>query len=1252
MDVRLAVVFSLILSAQYIIRGSTLSQYEYGLYRHFIVVSSKGNDTEACLNATSLEVSIRNPCKTLDHAISIKKNATDIILEPGVHNLTTNATFENVFGLGLSGNGSLSKVAIHCSPNVSFTFIRSVNIKIRRISFCRCGSLHASTVGSAFREIHKDHVPFYAGIFFAYVKNVAIEDCKITKSPGIGLVLYDVGGEVNMNRSIFSQNSPDPENKCSRNLTYTRAGGGVYVEFTFEGAIPPFNKSNPERLAYQNNNNYVIEGCTFEDNLAPEQCFMNKIEFPSGNDYMPFGRGGGMSFCVKGNATNNTARIRNCNFLNNEGVWGAGLFVEFQDKTQNNTLHILGSTFSNNSNSTAGGAVRSGIPIWGGKLYPNTIIHEDCIYENNSARLGGGVSHYGPYYHPVDADDNYRSIIFKRCQWINNKATIGSAIGLATAALAIPLNNINPNLKGPILPYIVCFEDCSVVGNKIIRTEDKIVIGQGALYTYTVPVIFKGFTKFDSNINTALVLDGAILKVFDNTSFINNKGLQGGAIGMYGMSIIDLMPFSNMHFKGNVAKEKGGAIYVDVSGPPVVAFETTELNTHGCFLAYNDTNTVAHVDKWDTNITFVSNHASVGGGNSIYATSLQGCRRIGEKRINNHSLEWDFIKYTKEDGGDVEIGEEISTDPIKIEIVESEWKISPGEEFAASIKLLDEKGSLVQGVVILSIDASKPSDAKLGISSPLLLIKNIEKDNKVHGLMLKGSCGKSFNLTLRTVSGQTISTTITNQLKLSNCHQGYQIHETEGECVCSKNEVIGISRCDDDKKTVYLKTGYWGGDVDGMRKFDTYSCPEGYCLKRNLKKRDFKLKMNNLCTTNRDSSIALCGECKENYTVRLGSEECVETKTCNMGRLSLLLVFFLVMLIFVLLVLKVNLDIFTAYLNAWLYSYQIIEYLLKENTSFDHDPFMSFVIGLANWRIKGVGICFFPGLTNFYKLGIHYILPFYVLFVLFVLSKIARCFPRCYINRNVSHALCNLLVLCYTDITIISFNLLHYVKVGGKWVLYLDGKINFYDDWQTHLPFTIIAIVLLIFVALLPIVLLFTPWFFRFFPFLNRYRLFFDLFQNCFEDQERQRNNRWFAAFYFLCRLWILLMALYLPLGPLKRSILEASCIIVLGLFLYLQPYNTAYKWLNTLDAVLLTNLCLITVFSSALTSDAVDTTFDGLKTLVNVIAYIPMVYLVILGLVYGFTYFKDEEMPQVNTFSSLLDENTEQEPTSGDSVG
>jgi len=159
------------------------------------------------------------------------------------------------------------------------------------------------------------------------------------------------------------------------------------------------------------------------------------------------------------------------------------------------------------------------------------------------------------------------------------------------------------------------------------------------------------------------------------------------------------------------------------------------------------------------------------------------------------------------------------------------------------------------------------------------------------------------------------------------------------------------------------------------------------------------------------------------------------------------------------------------------------------------------------------------------------------------------------------------------------------------------------------------------------------------FQFLSNFRLFFDTFQKCFKDE-----YRWFAAYYFICRIYILFIALYVPFGPLKRSILEASSVVIVVTCLYLQPYktipnqrmtnddmnnepanNTAnenYNWLNTLDAILLTNLCFITIFSTGITSEASQTVQDRLEKTVNVLAYVPLVYLWCLLCYNGWKYF------------------------------
>ncbi|EDO41724.1 predicted protein [Nematostella vectensis] len=1169
-------------------------------YENTILVSPHGIDNETCWESSK---NTSRPCRTVNYALEHSRNATRILISTGEYVLRNSLTVQNTYILAIEAEDA---VTIRCLGDVGVSFIRSGNISLIGLTLKNCGALHPSTIGKAFAK--KAHSPFFVALYFTYCRNIEMVDCTISESPGIGLILYDNGGFIRVKGTRFTHNAPIKRN-CSGNDYYVKAGGGVYFEYTFDGSLSPYNTK--EQLRYQHDNQILFENCTFEMNEAPELCFNSMIEYPSGSHHMPFGRGGGMSIFMRGLSRNNHLLVKDCLFVSNHAIWGAGLFVEFHDASQNNTVRIQGTVFKNNSATTAGGAVRSALVNTGKLTIANKIVHEECFYDGNTALMSGGVSHFGNFYKPIQSDD-YRRVSFENCTWINNKGTLGSSIGLSTPATEITLGNLNPAIEGPLVPYVVTLHNCYVLNNVVVPGEDNQVIGQGSVYSYAVPMVFSGNITFVNNTNTALVLDAAVLKIYGKTVFRDNQGIEGGAIALYGPSVINLMPDSKLYFRRNIAWERGGALFVRSGNPPVVAFNTTDLVTHGCFLVYNETTSLTHVSDWQTELLFEDNTSPPGGGKSVYATTLRGCRRVGEGRINYASLQWKFVQYFRNGEKAEEIKDEISTDPIMMEIMRSDWAVAPSEKFNASVKLFDEKNSLVSAVVNISI---LQDDVSLDIPSPVLLVK---QDSKCHGLAIKGKINSDFDINLRTVGSQFIGVT-ERGLRLQECLPGFIQDSGTDTCKCVPRKIYdGLSRCEGNN--VYLKTGHWGGRVGGQ--FVTYPCPQGYCSDDVTGGgREYRLDLKDRCAENRNQSSTLCGSCRYGYSVFMGNEKCGD---CSNNHLWLLVIFFIGTLMLVLLILKINVDIFTVYLNSWLYSYQIIGFLLQKGEGLD--SFLTFVVGIANWELPGYGSCFCSGLTNLYKLGINYGLPIYVLVLLLVLSKIAKLRPGCYINKNVSRAFCTLLVLCYTKITMISFSILHYVNVGNRWVLFYDGEIDFHRDWKEHLPFTVVAILMLLFFVLsLPIMLLFTPWLMMKFPCLMRFRLFFDLFQSCFEDQEKRRNHRWFAAFYLLCRIFIICIALYPPFGPLKRSLLEACCVLICGTCLYIQPYNTRYTWLNTVDALLLVNLALITIFSSGRTVEAGDWTNIALWYIVDVMAYFPLLYLTVLIAVKLVALVRDE---------------------------
>ncbi|KAJ7370253.1 hypothetical protein OS493_033599 [Desmophyllum pertusum] len=451
----------------------------------------------------------------------------------------------------------------------SLSFENSKDITLSRILLRGCGGLHASTTGSQFRY---PHIQFFSAVFLVYCKNIVIDNCGIVESPGIGLNMYDVGGDVRISHSRFESNRAI--NSIEKDIAI--AGGGVYMEFTYRGGKSPFDLNSTVLAEFDSNSTYTFYNCTFRNNYAPRQHRETIVDEMTGDDHIPFGRGGGL----------------------------------------NNSAHF------------AGGAIRSGTTAESSNrqwILPNLMKYEDCRFESNNAILGGAVSYY-EWKSSLNGDGDTLHIEYKNCHWYNNAATMGSAIGVATKPA---INGLADPARGPKL-YVIVLEDCYFSNNSIILTEDRQVIGQGAIYSYSLPIIFKGVVNIEYNNNTAMVVENTAIHVLGTVTFRNNTGGQGGALGLYGTSVIMLMPHSKLNFFNNTAHERGGAIYVRDSGPPVVAYNTTELKTRQCFIAYNNSFSLENVTEWQTKIVFKGNRVlDNGGGDSVFASTLRDAVKMG-----------------------------------------------------------------------------------------------------------------------------------------------------------------------------------------------------------------------------------------------------------------------------------------------------------------------------------------------------------------------------------------------------------------------------------------------------------------------------------------------------------------------------------------------------------------------------------------------------------------------------------------------
>ena len=1200
-----------------------------------IYISPNGNDSAPnCGDRRS------NPCHSLDfvfsHRLKTGANSTQISATRGKYTLKYSHILEGVTNFGIAGNDD---VEITCETNASLSFILSDTIFLDGIKFKYCGGWRTSTVDAIKPYSGLDGVKFKAALDFRYCRNLRISNVEVSSSPGLGLNGYDVGGVVNFTNCVFvdntAKNSMKNETKKlisrgsqTERKEYVFSGGGIYL------ALDPYgyntvNVTPKQHDSYQHNNTFIFQNCSFIRNEAIWLNASNPSDFVDTPE-LPFSRGGGLAIYFRSNASGCTISIISCVFSGNRAHWGGGLQVEMIHKPENNHLKMKDTRFENNEGVLAGGGARMGNLVKGIQDRLNTFTADNCLFVNNTAIWGGGTSLYGSTI-PGRCTNNAEvsQFFFNECQWKKNTGTVGSANG------AFILNK-NEDQIGPEVPYHISINSCTFEGNYVRRIKDFLSIGEGAFYSVEVPLALHGNVTFINNTRTALALDRATMEIYDQLYFMNNTGFKGGGMAMYGRSRIIFNEDSLLLFEGNQCRAQGGALYIDAPGPPLVSFNATGMNIHICFFEY--TNQTLDFDDWKTKVIFQNNKAPFSfAGNSVYATTLQNCRRVGEPRQNNSVLRWKFVEFKKDDGNLSSIENEVSTDPVDMQYDSEDWVVAPSERFNAKLRLVDELGGSVHGAVNVKI---VPSDL---FSPPIVLAtpsSTFLTNGSISSLRLSGKPGESFSVEINYLGRQILTETIPDRT-LKSCNPGFTLNSKGRRCLCMDSSDGGVSSCKSDGKTFYLKRNYWGGTIKG--EFFTHFCPIGYC-KSDVHASEKMYNSSDICNDDRDQKSILCGDCKANTSVVFGGEVC--SSKCSNWYLLLLLLYGLILLAVVLGIMLIDLDFFTSYLNAWLYSYQVMNVVTPDGFKFD--PFIEFIIGLANFQLKvgSGGICFAKGLDDADKLAILYVLPTYVLVLVVLLAKSVGWFPNWCFSRRVKaapfRALCTIVVLCYTDITRISLRILHPASFGSQYVMYAKGSIHFFGG--KHIAYGILAsLFILCFVIPFPLILAFRPCLIKGLrPILNlnRWKPIFDALQSCFKDE-----YRWCAAFYFLCRLVLLAIATFMDSSPLKRALLESSCVLILLTIAYLRPYKEAkdvkedeesYDWINRSDVVLLATLTLIAVFSSPVESDWGDSTWLGFYIFVDFLAYIPLLVCAMVAVRSVRKYRREAKRDKENSVSEL----------------
>ena len=452
----------------------------------------------------------------------------------------------------------------------------------------------------------------------------------------------------------------------------------------------------------------------------------------------------------------------------------------------------------------------------------------------------------------------------------------------------------------------------------------------------------------------------------------------------------------------------------------------------------------------------------------------------------------------------------------------------------------------------------------------------------------------------------------------------WRYRERNGSCQCG-DYLHGACICDSDR--VYLTVCYcmtYNEDThDTVAGLCYYSCFNKffrYLLPQNVS------ELNEMMCGDVNRDGQLCGSCKEGFAPPVYSYDlqCVHASQCTHHSTwwKYIAVAFLPLTVFYIMVIVFRISATSPALNGFVLVSQILTlpivirgfelYLHLKPQFLSNVPvdIVASVYGIWNldfFRTVYTPFCLHPDMTNIQALALDYIIAVYPLILITVtylfvelhdwgfrpIVWLWRPFHRCFVHfrsqwdirTSLIDAFATFFLLSYVKLLSVSFDLLFPVSITdvnghtlSSMYLYYEATVEYFG--KDHLPYGIVAAVVLVVFIICPVVLLCVYPCRCFQRCLNRCRFqcrvlhtFMDVFQGGYKDgTNRTRDCRYFSAVYLMVR--IATFVLYAITLSAAYFILAITLFILLAMLVaIIRPYKSNVY--NIIDSILL----LIPVF-------------------------------------------------------------------------
>ena len=304
-----------------------------------------------------------------------------------------------------------------------------------------------------------------------------------------------------------------------------------------------------------------------------------------------------------------------------------------------------------------------------------------------------------------------------------------------------------------------------------------------------------------------------------------------------------------------------------------------------------------------------------------------------------------------------------------------------------------------------------------------------------------------------------------------DCPIGFQQNlalKTRCECECDSDLHPYVSNCDFIAETITREGDFW---IDYLQKSRSYvihpHCPFDYCKPSSEKIAiNFNIASGATAQCANDRSGTLCGQCSVGTSISVGNSHCLKCPT-YWPLLTVILVIASVLagVLLVALILALNLTIAVGTLNGVIFYANIV----AANTNSVFPP--NVIIAWLNLE-PGINICFFDGMTTYWKVWLQLAFPAYiiVLVVLVILvSERSKRFCRLIGKKDPVATLATLVLFSYakllhTIIASLSGAALRYPGLNSTHddvIVWLpDASIKYLS--AKHIPLFIVALLILL----------------------------------------------------------------------------------------------------------------------------------------------------------------------------------------------